>query len=128
MNQTPSYVEPRFPRVRSLIFLFRVRLKLGVKPSAGKNMGWKLQAVVAVLLTVTVFLPFGVYASIQRYDAWKQAQLQRLPPEVTRYVDFGPMGTETTLLLAVVGPILACCWILLVAKHGRKLGRGKQST
>ena len=96
---------------------------MDVEASAGKNMGWKLLATVAVLLAATVFLPFAVYVSIQRYGAWKQAELEQLPPGVRGYVDFAPMGTETTLLLAVVGPILGCCWVLLVAKHGRKLRR-----
>lgn len=104
-----------------------MRFELGFEVSAGKAVGWKLLVIVSALLPVTVFFPFAVYASIQRYDAWKQAELQRLPPEVIRYIDFDRMDTETSLLLTAVGPVLVCCWILLVAKHRMMKSRHKKN-
>jgi len=83
--------------------------------------GWKFRTIVITLLVMTlVVYPVALYVSVQRYEAWKQAELQQLPPEVAKWIDFDPMGRETSLLLTAGGPILASFWIIIIAKQGTK--------
>jgi hypothetical protein len=87
-----------------------------------------LRAAVLTLLAITAVYPVALYVSIKRYEAWKQTELQQLPPEIIKWIEFDPIGIETSLLLTFVGPILASCWVIVIAKQGRKLRSKKLTT
>lgn len=90
--------------------------------AAGHIMSRNFWVFVVMLLILTAIYPFAVNLSVQRYEAWKKAYLETLPPSVVKYIDFNPYGRETYLLLFVFGPVLAICWILLFLIWGKRTG------
>jgi cytochrome oxidase Cu insertion factor (SCO1/SenC/PrrC family) len=85
-------------------------------------MSRKFWIFVIMLLILTAIYPVAVYLSVQKYEDWKRAQLEILPPQIARIADFDRYGRETTLLIFLVGPVLAICWIVLFLIWGKKTG------
>jgi len=92
------------------------RKRTNVEGRRGKIMKVTLfKVAVLVLLTVTVIYPVALHLDIQRYEAWKQAELEKYPPEIAPYIDFNPYiaGTTGGLLITILGTVIAGSWLLL---------------
>ena len=68
-----------------------------------------------ILFLVTVLIyAMAVFWSIQDYEEWKKATLERYPPEMKPFVDFYsyvPSGHGT--LMIVLGAIIGLVWAII---------------
>lgn len=74
----------------------------------------KSRIAVITLFVITAIYSITLYLSIQRYNAWKQASLDALPPQVRPWIDFDPYwATHEGLQVFYSGCFLVICWELL---------------
>jgi len=69
-----------------------------------------------ILLLATVLIYSGaVYWSIQDYEEWKQAKLERFSPEIRHQVTIDPyMLDGRGILMIVLGAIIGLVWLIVL--------------
>jgi hypothetical protein len=80
-----------------------------------------LRVAIILLFVATLIHPFILYLSIERYNAWKQAELKKYPSDMASVIDFSPYtGTFEGGLLISIAAILGIFWLMLIS-HRKKL-------
>jgi len=97
------------------------QLLIVVKAMEKRLTGKSLFAVIT-LLGLTLVYSAALIRSFQKYDAWKQAQIERynalrvFPSDASLWLDFNPYSeTHEGRLLLPLGVALAACWLMVVA-------------
>ncbi len=85
----------------------------------------RFKVAVLVLLAVTLIYPVVLHLDIQRYEARKQAELEKYP-QWASIMDFNPYGTTFTgaLLISIAATLVICwvwVWVVVVKTHRKKL-------
>ena len=79
----------------------------------------RFKVAVLVLLVATVIYPVALHLDIQRYEAWKQAELEK-HPQWAGIMDFAPYTSTNTGAPVITGVLIVGFWLMVIV-HRKKL-------